>query len=361
MIARARRRPGDRASMRAAAAVGRLAGYPARHGEGVSNHAGAARLAAWLVALGCTALTLLPASAAASSQPIDMAAPYEYLGWGDPQPPTEVMAATGIRDLTLAFILTHGSCNPEWDGERPLLGGTDQAAIESIRAAGGEVDVSFGGWSGKKLGSSCKSAAALAAAYQKVIAAYSLNAIDIDIEHGEFTNKKTRKRVIEALAIVHGEDPALEISVTFGTAEDGPEPDGVSLIDDAAAIGFQPTAWTIMPFDFGAPRTDMGHASIRALEGLDRDLVAAYGISPALAYEHVGVSSMNGDTDEKDETVSVEDFETILAFAQQNHLARFTFWAVNRDRACEAGLNTGEDCSGVSQAPYAFTDVVAKY
>ncbi len=57
--------------------------------------------------------------------------------------------------------------------------------------------------------------------------------------------------MIEALAIVQREDPGLEISITFGTAETGPEPDGHSLIADAAAIGFQPSAWTIMPFDFG--------------------------------------------------------------------------------------------------------------
>ncbi len=68
--------------------------------------------------------------------------------------------------------------------------------------------MSFGGWSGRKLGSSCKTPAALAAAYQKVIDAYSLQAIDIDIEHGEFTNKKVRKRVIEALAIVQARIPA---------------------------------------------------------------------------------------------------------------------------------------------------------
>ena len=67
--------------------------------------------------------------------------------------------------------------------------------------------VSFGGWSGKKLGSSCKTPAALAAAYQKVIDAYSLQAIDIDIEHGEFTNRKTRKRVVEALALVQQREP----------------------------------------------------------------------------------------------------------------------------------------------------------
>jgi hypothetical protein len=323
-------------------------------------HAALASIAA-ILAAACAALALSAPPADAASQPVEMAAPYEYLGWGDPQPPASVIETTGVHDVTLAFILSRGACNPEWDGERPLLGGSDQAAIESVRAAGGEVDVSFGGWSGKKLGNSCNTPAALAAAYQKVIDDYSLKAIDIDIEHGEVSGKKVRKRVIEALAIVQAEDPGIEISVTFGTAEGGPESDGRSLIADAAAIGFQPSAWTIMPFDFGRPLTDMGHASIRAVEGLARDLVAAYGISPAVAYEHAGISSMNGETDESSELVSVEDFETMLAFAQQNHLARFTFWAVNRDRQCQAGENAGEDCSGISQSPYAFADVIAQY
>jgi hypothetical protein len=329
-------------------------------GSWSSRRARAPRIAG-IAALVGVALALVPALASAAAQPVELAAPYEYLGWGAPQLPASVIATTGVQDLTLAFILSHRACNPEWDGERPLLGGSDEAAIESIRAAGGEVDVSFGGWSGKKLGNSCKTPAALAAAYQKVIDDYSLKAIDIDIEHGEFASKKVRKRVIEALAIVQAQNPGLEISVTFGTAEDGPERDGISLIDDAAAIGFQPSAWTIMPFDFGRPLTDMGHASIRAVEGLQRDLVAAYGISPAAAYEHAGISSMNGETDESSVLVSVEDFETMLAFAQQNHLARFTFWAVNRDRQCTGGENTGEDCSGIAQSPYAFTDVIARY
>jgi chitinase len=317
--------------------------------------------AAIAAAIMCGLAAFGASSAGASTQPVEMAAPYEYLGWGEPQPPTSVMAATGIQDFTLAFILTRGKCNPEWDGERPLLGGTDQRTIEAIRVAGGEVDVSFGGWSGKKLGNSCRTPTALAGAYQKVINDYSLHAIDIDIEHTEFTSRKVRKRVIEALAIVHADDPSLEISITFGTEETGPEPDGRSLIADAAAIGFQPTAWTIMPFDFGAPLTDMGHASIRAVEGLAQDLVAAYGITAAVAYEHAGISSMDGQTDESDETVSVENFETMLAFAQLHHLARFTFWAVNRDRPCTGGETPGEDCSGISQSPYTFTDVVARF
>jgi chitinase len=241
------------------------------------------RLGLLLAGLCCLAALSLSSTAVAATQPIELAAPYEYLGWGEPQRPASAIAATASQSLTLAFILSHGRCNPEWDGQRRLLGGSDQAAIQSIRAAGAEVDVSFGGWSGKKLGVACKTPTALAAAYQKVIDAYALKAIDIDIEHSEFTNATVRKRVIEALAMVHAHNPGLEISVTFGTEEGGPEATGRSLIADAAAIGFQPSSWTVMPFDFGAPLTDMGHASIRALEGLQRDLVAAYGIATGSA------------------------------------------------------------------------------
>jgi chitinase len=321
----------------------------------------AAARAVALVTL-CTALGVLSASAPASAaQPVELAAPYEYLGWGDPQPPASVISATGIDDVTLAFMLSHGKCNPEWDGERPLLGGPDQAAIEAVRAAGGDVSVSFGGWSGKKLGSSCKTPAALAGAYQKVIDAYSLRAIDVDIEHGEFTSKKTRLRVIEALASVQRANPGLEISITFGTAQNGPERDGQSLIADAAAIGFQPSVWTIMPFDFGAPVADMGAVSIAAAEGLEREVAARYGLTAAVAYAHVGISSMNGHTDESDETVSAANFATMLAFAQERHLGRLTFWALNRDRACSGKLDEGESCSGIAQQPYEFTELLAQF
>ncbi len=299
---------------------------------------------------------------AGTGPPTALAAPYEYLGWGDPQPPADVIGATGIHDLTLAFILAHKGCNPEWDGTRPLLGGSDAAAIAAVRAAGGNVDVSFGGWSGSKLGAACKTVTALTAAYRQVVDDYGLSAIDVDIEHGELTGRAVRQRVVEALAGLQREDPALEISVTFGTDRTGPDGDGQAMIDQAAALGFQPYAWTIMPFDFGAPVSEMGTVSIQAAEGLELDVASAYAESSAEAYAHIGISSMNGDTDETDETVSVPDFQQILDFAEAEHLARLTFWAVDRDRPCSAGLSTrAGSCSGIDQAPYAFTDLLSGF
>jgi hypothetical protein len=105
----------------------------------------------------------------------------------------------------------------------------------------------------------------------------------------------------------------------------------------------------------------MGDASVRALEGTAADVAAAYGLAPAAAYEHVGVSSMNGDTDESSETVSLSNFQTILDFAVEHQLGRVSFWAVNRDRPCQAKGAPEEECSGISQTPLAFTSLLAGY
>jgi hypothetical protein len=69
---------------------------------------------------------------------------------------------------------------------------------------------------------------------------------------------------------------------------------------------------------------------------------------------------MNGQTDESDETVSLTDFQTILGYAQQHHIARLTFWSVNRDRQCASGLDA-DSCSGVSQSAYAYTKIIVQY
>ncbi|MEW1923199.1 chitinase [Streptomyces sp. NPDC088360] len=289
------------------------------------------------------------------------AAPYEYLGWGSPQKPTDVMAATGVKWFTLAFILSDGGCNPAWDGNRPLKGGSDESAIKSIRGAGGDIVVSVGGWSGAKLGEKCGSATALAGAYQKVIDAYRLKAFDIDIENTEFGNATVRQRVVDALKIVKQKNPGIVTYVTIGTTPSGPDATGKDLIKRGAAAGLDNNAWVVMPFDFGSHSGSMGDASVGAMEGLKSAVKSAYGYSDAEAYKRIGVSSMNGKTDVAGETVTTNDFKQILAYAKQHHIARFSFWAVNRDRACSGGGSAGDSCSGVSQAPYDFTKIVAQY
>ncbi|MGI8667127.1 MAG: ricin-type beta-trefoil lectin domain protein [Jatrophihabitans sp.] len=284
-------------------------------------------------------------------------APYLYNGWGNPPDPTTIMSATGVRWFTLAFVLSNGSCNPQWDGSRALTGGVDQATIARIRGAGGDVVPSFGGYSGNKLESSCTSAAALAGAYQKVINAYGLKAIDIDIEADAYSNATVQQRTVDALKTVRASNPGIVEYVTFGSGQSGPDS---SLVSKAAASGLTVDSWTIMPFDFGGAGQNMATLTERATDGLKNVLRNAYGYTDDQAYRHSGISSMDGITDDN-ETVTVADFQTIVGYAQQHHLDRLTFWSANRDRPCSGGYPNDDTCSGVSQQPWDFTRALAGY
>jgi len=290
------------------------------------------------------------------------AAPYDYLGAGGPTPP-QIMKATGIRTFALAFIVSGGGCTPVWNGAAgsdPLSGSPEAATITAIRAAGGDVAVSFGGAGGTKLGVTCSSPGALAAAYQQVISAYRVRAIDLDLEDTEVATSVVRQRIISALDIVRRDNPNLFISVTMASNPDGPDSNGQDLIARAAASGLHINAWTIMPIDFVPTEPDMGQVSVRAAEGLKTDLVNTYRETAAAAYRTMGISSVAG-IDNTGDTMTSADFQVVLAYVQAHHLARFTFWSVNRDQPCTQGLSTADDsCSGVAQLPYAFARTVEK-
>ncbi|MGW4483146.1 ricin-type beta-trefoil lectin domain protein [Amycolatopsis sp. NPDC004368] len=294
--------------------------------------------------------TTPPPSAAAMA-----VAPYLYNGWGAPPNPTTIMNATGVKWFTLAFVLSNGYCNPQWDGSRALTGGVDQGTINTVRGAGGDVIPSFGGYSGNKLESSCGSAGELASAYQKVINAYGLKAIDIDIEAGAYGDPVVQQRTVDALKTVRANNAGIKIYVTFGTDTSGPD---ASLVNRAAQSGFTADGWVIMPFDFGGAGQNMGTLTTRAAEGLKNVVKNAYGYTDDNAYRHMGISSMNGITDQN-EVVTVADFTTILGYANQHHLARLTFWSANRDRPCTGGPD--DSCSKVSQQPWDYTKVFARY
>lgn len=307
-----------------------------------------------------TGLLSTPPAQAAPDDPAALAAPmavapYLYNGWGSPPNPTTISNATGVKYFTLAFVLSNGYCNPQWDGGRALTGGVDQQTINTVRGGGGDVVPSFGGWSGNKLESSCSSAGELAAAYQKVISAFGLKAIDIDLEADAYDSPTVQQRTVDALKKVKADNPGLKVYVTIGTGQNGPD---TSLINRAAGAGLTVDAWTIMPFNFGGNGQNMGDLSVRAAEGLKNSLKSAYGYSDDQAYRSMGISSMNGITDQN-ETVTVNDFRTMLAYAQQHHLARLTFWSVNRDRPCTGG--PADSCSGVNQSDWDFTRVFAGY
>ncbi|MGW0880282.1 lectin [Streptomyces sp. NPDC002671] len=320
-----------------------------------NNSANGARAQIWSCTGGANQKWTAPAAGGGTPSAPMAVAPYLYNGWGSPPNPSTITSATGVKWFTLAFVLSNGYCNPQWDGSRPLTGGVDQQTVNTVRAGGGDVIPSFGGYSGNKLESSCSSAGELAAAYQKVISAYGLKAIDIDIEADAYSNATVQQRTVDALKTVKADNPGLKAYITIGTGQSGPD---TSLINRAAGSGLTADAWAIMPFDFGGAGQNMGNLTTQAAEGLKNALKNAYHYSDDQAYRDMGISSMNGITDQN-ETVTVNDFRTILAYAQQHHLARLTFWSANRDRPCTGG--PADSCSGVAQNAWDYTRVFAGY
>ncbi|WP_405626400.1 fibronectin type III domain-containing protein [Streptomyces sp. NBC_00016] len=287
------------------------------------------------------------------------AAPYLFEGWGDPPSVSTVMSSTGIKWFTMAFMLDGGGCNPMWDSNRPLAGGVDQSVINQVRSAGGDIVPSFGGWQGSKLGANCSSASALAGALQKVIDAYSLKAIDMDIENtDEFENEAVQARILTALKTVKANNPGLKTIVTFGTSTTGPTYYGNRLIEQAKSLGADIDVFTIMPFDFGGG-SDMYGNTVNATEGLKNKLKSTFGWDDATAYAHIGISGMNGLSDQQENTTPAI-WTQIRDWANSHHIARLAYWAVNRDRPCPGG-GVVSNCSGISQSTWQFTSITAGF
>lgn len=285
-------------------------------------------------------------------------APYLYLGWGDPQDATSVMSETGVSAFTMAFMLSSGGCTPAWDGQRPLTGGVDEQTIDAIQGAGGQVQISFGGWSGNKLGPNCSSPEEFAGAVQQVIDAHGPDVVDFDIENtDELEDYEVQDRILRGIAIVKENNPGVRTVVTIPTSISGPAGAGARLIERAAELGTPIDNYTIMTFDFGG--SDMVADSISAAEGLKDQLKAANGWSDAEAYAHSGISGMNGISD-VGETTTPEQWTEIRDWASAQGLTRFAYWAVNRDRPCPGG-GVVANCSGIAQEDLAFTRITAGF
>jgi chitinase len=270
------------------------------------------------------------ATTAATALAVRGGAPYIYTNVSGTKDPVNVMKTTGVKAFTLAFILNNGTCSPAWDSGT-LNDSGKQTMINNIRGAGGDVVVSFGGYSGNKLGNSCSNETALAGAYQKVIDLYKLKAIDIDLEAGEVSQSN---KVLKALKIVKQKNPGVSTILTLGTGKNGLEGDEAAIPGQAAAIGSPVDNWTIMPFDFSDDDSgvDHGAVTVSASEGLHKQLKSALGGTDASIYAKQGISSMNAKTDSNG-NVTVANFNTMLSYVQQHGLTRFTYWELSRDNA----------------------------
>lgn len=278
-----------------------------------------------------------------------------------------IMAATGEKNFTLSFVLDSGGCTPAWDGSSSQLVSNDAtvaALISSIRAAGGDAGVSFGGYNGTELGQDCASASALAGAYQSVITKYQLTHVDFDIENTALGDTGNELKRFQAIAILERQDPALTVSLTIPVTSIGLPDTGRSEIQQAIAAGARIDAFGIMDFDYGLTSGTQVSSDEAVASDVASQLESLYGWPAATAWSHIGITLMNGHTDQPSELFTQATFTSLLSFAQANHAAWLSFWSLNRDQPCPAGAQepwAPGTCGNISQNPYDFTKIVAQF
>jgi Carbohydrate binding domain/Glycosyl hydrolases family 18 len=282
-----------------------------------------------------------------------------------PQNITDAMNASGARNFNLAFVLDSGGCTPAWDGDSNHKVSSDSTVtgvVNAVRAAGGDVSVSFGGYNGVELGATCGGASGLANAYQQVINKYRLTRIDLDYEGDDLdANMGVR---FGAIKILEQNNPNLKVSLTIPATTVGFPDTGKDEIRQAISAGARLDLVNFMAFDYGGPAGSMA-ASVQSItDQAAAQLSTLYGWSSATAYAHLGLQLMNGHTDQPSELFTQDTFRTLLSYARSKHVGWFSYWSLNRDRACDPSVphNWAEGyCSSVSQTPYEFSKIVAQY
>jgi hypothetical protein len=261
--------------------------------------------------------------------------------------------------FTLAFIVNGGACEARWGGIIPLSqDGVLASDINALRAAGGDVIVSFGGATGIELAQSCSTDDSLLAQYQAVVTRYRLKRVDFDIEGAATADPTSRARRNRVLRRLRSANPGLQIQYTLPVLPSGLT-DGVALLQDANANSFIPDIVNIMAMDYGASfPADMGQNAIDALNSTVNQLRSVFpGRTNAQYWAMTGVTPMIGVNDVTTETFQLSDAQDVLNFARNQGVGLIGMWSANRDHQCAANETGLFQCTRISQAAFAFSQI----
>ena len=328
-----------------------------------------------IVALATMLLGAQPVSAAPTPLPQQVFAPYFETWTSDTI--TGLAQASGAHDVTLAFLETTGkrSCTLAWGGVKTqtVASGRYLSDIASLRAIGGDVIPSLGGWSadqgGTEIGDSCRDVQAIATAYEQLVTTYGVTRLDMDIEGRSLTRTAGIDRRNQAIALAQGwaasTGRVLEVQYTLPTSANGLEASGLAVLENAKANGVRIDLVNPMVFDYyDKVTTDMGAAAISASQGLHAQLATLF---PARTSAHLwtmqGATIMNGVDDYPGgtEVTTLGDAQRLLDFARSKGMRSLSMWALQRDNGGCPGGRAANDCSGIVQSMWAFSQLLAPF
>jgi chitinase len=277
-----------------------------------------------------------------------------------PTPTLSTFASgSGIRSYTLAFVTSVG-CKASWFNAYDPRAAWAKDQVDAVRAAGGDVKISFGGASGTELAAACPTVDSLFAEYDAVVNAYDLKYVDFDIEGAAVSDTASNDRRSAALARLQQAHPGLRVSLTLPVLPEGLTSDGVAVVRSAINAGVNLDLVNVMAMDYGRPGTDYGTAAVQAAQSTHDQLRALYPArTDAQLWAAVGVTPMIGENDDH-QVFGLAAAQQLVAFAQQHHLGELAFWEMGRDaNACTGGALY--KCTNVPQQPFDFAKVFAKY
>ncbi|WP_329129288.1 cellulose binding domain-containing protein [Streptomyces sp. NBC_01476] len=284
-------------------------------------------------------------------------APYVDMGaWPTPSL-TAMSQASGVKSFTLGFVTSAG-CKASWFNAYDPRQAWAKDQIDAIRAAGGDVKISFGGASGIELAQACSSVDALTTEYAAVVDAYSLSYADFDIEGAAVAEPASIALRSQALAKLQQTHPGLRISLTLPVLPNGLTSDGLNVVTAAKNAGVNLDMVNAMAMDY-YQNVDYGDAAVQAANSLFSQLTSLYpGKSDAQVWAMVGVTPMLGQNDDG-HIYNQADAQQLVTFARSKHLGMLSFWEEGRDaNACTGALYK---CTNISQAPYEFSKIFAPY
>lgn len=290
--------------------------------------------------------------------------------------PATVSTDSGARYPVLAFVQTpsSGSCEVDWNGNQatPIARSIYGSDIAKIRAAGGDVVPSFGGFTADttntEIADSCTSVPAIAAAYEHVITTYGVTRLDMDVEATSLTNTAGIDRRNQAIAMVEHwarhTGRTVQFVYTIPTFTTGLTADGIAVLNSAIKFHARVDIVNILTFDyFDNQPHEMGADTITAANSLFGQLHQLYPHKPAhRLWAMVGVTDMVGIDDfGPAETFTLADATTVENWAASTGIGELSFWALERDNGNCPGTKGANSCSGVDQATWQFTHLFAPF
>jgi chitinase len=205
--------------------------------------------------------------------------------------------------------------------------GAFTSQINSLRSAGGDVIVSFGGASGGEVAQTCASVSSLTAAYANVVNTYGVTRLDFDIEGAPLSDTASNNRRNQALAALQAQNPAVRVDYTLAVAPNGLPAAELGVLQNALSNGVKVSLVNIMTMDFGNGQNALNDA-ISAAQATAAQLASLYGISTAQAYGMLGLTPIAGQNDDN-EYFSQSDASTLESFAASNGVQELSFWEVD--------------------------------